>query len=66
MCCNASTMARNTRDVGLSPALGTIFPIFITPMTLVAVTMMLYNLLSVWLWSLPCTCVYVRPLTVHM
>ena len=30
-----STLARNARDVGSIPALGTIFPIFITPMTLV-------------------------------
>ena len=28
-----STLARNARDVGSIPALGTIFPIFITPMT---------------------------------
>ena len=32
-------MARNARDVGSSPALGTIIPIFITLSTLVAVTM---------------------------
>ena len=29
--CNGRTLAWNARDVGLSPALGTIFPIFITP-----------------------------------
>ena len=31
--CNCSTLARNARDVGLVPTLGTIIPIFITPMT---------------------------------
>ena len=30
-----STLSRNARDVGIIPTLGTIFPIFITPMTLV-------------------------------
>ena len=29
--CNGSALAQNARDVALSPALGTIFPIFITP-----------------------------------
>ena len=33
MWCNGSTLARNARDVGLSVALGAVFPIFITPMT---------------------------------
>ena len=32
---NVSTLARNVRDVGSSPALSTVFPIFITPMTYV-------------------------------
>ena len=31
---NDSTLALNDRGVGSSPALGTIFPIFITPTTL--------------------------------
>ena len=31
-------MVWNTRDVGSIPALGAIFPIFITPTTLVAMT----------------------------
>ena len=35
------------RDVGSSPALGAIFPIFITPMTLVAVITILYKLHAV-------------------
>ena len=35
--CNGSTLARNGRDVGLSPTLGAVFPISITPTTLVAV-----------------------------
>ena len=39
MWCNGSTMARDARDVGSSPARGTIFPIFVIPTTLVAVTM---------------------------
>ena len=33
---NASTLARNARFVGSIPILGIIFPIFITPMTLVS------------------------------
>ena len=37
--CNGSTLAQNARVVGSSPALGTIIPIFITPTTLVAMTM---------------------------
>ena len=39
MWCNGSTLAPNARAVGLSPTLGTVFPIFITPMILVAMTM---------------------------
>ena len=39
MWCYSSTLARNARDVGLSPTLGAVFPIFITPMTLVDMTM---------------------------
>ena len=30
--CNGSTLSWNARDVGSSPAVGTVFPIFITPM----------------------------------
>ena len=33
-----STLAWNARDVGLIPILGSIFPIFIIPTTLVAIT----------------------------
>ena len=33
MWCNGSTLAQNARDVCSIPTLGTIFPIFITPMT---------------------------------
>ena len=36
---NGSTLARNARDVNLSPALDTVFPILITSTTLVAMTM---------------------------
>ena len=39
-----STLAQNARDEGLIPILGAIFPIFITPTTLVAVTVILYKL----------------------
>ena len=38
------TLAQNARDVGLIPTLGAIFPIFITPTTLVSVTRILYKL----------------------
>ena len=38
MGCNASTLAWNAREVGSSPALGTVFPIFIPPTTMGAVT----------------------------
>ncbi len=60
--CNGSTLARNARDVGSSPALGTEFPIFITPTTLVAVTMdpvhatrcmVVEPTLSIYVWPLP-------------
>ena len=51
-------LAQNARDVSLIPALGKMFPIFITPTTLVAVTMILYKL------NLPC--VYVREVTACM
>ena len=53
-----NTLAWNTRVVGSISALGTIFPIFITPTILIAVTMILYKLLAVWLLNLPCVCVY--------
>ena len=48
-----STLAQPARDVGSILTLGTIFPIFITHMTLVAVTMILYKLCTVWLLNLP-------------
>ena len=51
-----STLAQNTRDVASIHALGTIFPIFITPMRLVAVTMIIYKLCDVWSLNLPCVC----------
>ena len=44
MWCNGGTLAWNARDVALSPALGIVFPIFVTAMTLVTVTMILYKL----------------------
>ena len=39
-------------------ALGAIFPIFITPKTLVSLTMIPYRLCDVWLLSLPCECIF--------
>ena len=54
MWCNGSTMAQNARDVGLSPAQGTVFLIFVTPMALVAMTMIPDKL---WLLNLPCLCI---------
>ena len=53
MWCNGRTLAR---DVGLSPALGRVFPNFITHTTLVAITMILYKLCAVCLLNLPCVC----------
>ena len=49
-----STLAQNARDVGSIPTQHTIFPIFNTSTTLVAVTMILYKLLIVWLLNPPC------------
>ena len=49
-----SILTWNARDVGSIPALCTIFPVFITPTTLVAVTMNLYKLHAVWFLNLPC------------
>ena len=58
MWCNGSILPRNSRDLGLSPALGTLYPIFVTP--LVAVTKILYQLCTEWLLNLPCiACVHV-------
>ena len=37
-----STLAWNARDVGSTPTLGTIYPILITPVTLVTLNMILY------------------------
>ena len=55
-----STVAQNARDVGSIPALD----IFITPMTLVAVIMILYNLGAAWLLNLPSVYASVRSLHV--
>ena len=49
-----STLAWNASDVDPIPALGAIFPIFITPVTLVAMSMILYKLHAVWSLNLPC------------
>ena len=63
---NGSTLARNARDVGLNPALCTVFPIVVPPMTMFAMTRILYKLHTVRLLNLPClyicmtiACVYV-------
>ena len=45
-----STLAWNARDVGWIPTLGTIFSIFLTPMTPVAGTVAY----AIWLLNLPC------------
>ena len=49
-----SILAQNTTDVGLIPALGTIFPIFITPLSMKLVVMIsiLNKLQTVWLLNL--------------
>ena len=59
-----STLVQNVRDTGLILVLGTIFPIFITPITLVAMTMMLYKLCAVWLLNLPF--MYIFKMTARM
>ena len=52
-----STLAWNGRNVGMIAALSTMFPIFIAPMKLVAVSMILYKLCVVWLLN-PTLCLY--------
>ena len=47
MLCNDSTLARNARDVGSIPTLGTMLLIFLTLTILVAMTMILYKLHTV-------------------
>ena len=64
--CGYGTLVRNVRDVDLIPTLGTIFPIFVTPMTLVAMTLILYMLHAAWLLKLLCVSVYGRPLPLCM
>ena len=49
-------MAQNARDVALIPTLGTMFLIFLTPITLVAMTMIMYKLCAVCFLNLPCVC----------
>ena len=56
--CNGSTLDWNARDAGLMPTLGTIFPIFVSPITLVAVTIILYKLLCVVVEPTLCMCMY--------
>ena len=51
-----STLAWNARDVCSIPTVGTIFPMFITSMTLVAMIMILYKLCTVWLSNRTCVC----------
>ena len=45
MWCNGSTLAWNAKDVGSCPALGRIFPIFITPMTIAQ-----FSYMSIVIW----------------
>ena len=52
-----STLAQNARDMGLIPALGELFPIVTTPMTLVDV--ILYKLHVVWLLHLSSVYIYI-------
>ena len=52
-----STLAQVARDLCSNHALGSVFPTFITHTTLVAMTMILYKLCTVWLLNLPCVCV---------
>ena len=52
-----SRLAQNARDVDSISTLGTIFLIFITPTTLVAMIMILYKLCTVRLLNLPCVCI---------
>ena len=54
-----STLARTAKGVCSIPFLGTIFPIFITFMTLFAMTMILYKLHIVSLLNLLCMYVYI-------
>ena len=61
-----STLVWNARDVGPIHALGAIFPIFITPVTLVDMTKILYKLCDVWLLHLHVVCTYVWSLPVCM
>ena len=56
MWCNGSTLGWNVRDAGSIPALGTMFPIFITPMRLFAMIMIFVMLWPVWLLNLPSVC----------
>ena len=48
-----STLASNAGIVGSIPAQGAIFPIFVTPMTLIAVTRMQYTLHTACLSNIP-------------
>ena len=54
---SGSLLAQNVGDVGSGPTLGMVFPICITPMTLVVVTMILYKICTVWLLNLLCVCI---------
>ena len=58
------TLAPNARDVGSIPAQGTTFPIFISPINLVTVTMILYKLLNL-LYVCVCTVTACMYLIIH-
>ena len=53
MWCNGSTQAQNARDVCSILALGTIFPIFITPTTYI------YMCIYVDIYIHSCVCIYI-------
>ena len=59
-----STLVQNAIYAGSIPAIGTIFPIFISFMILVSMTRIPYELCAVWLLNLPC--VYVCEVTACM
>ena len=52
-----STLAQNARNMGSIPVLDAIFPIFIIHKTVIAMTMILYRIHSVWLLNLSCVCI---------
>ena len=54
-----STLVQNAIDVGSIPTLGAVFPIFVSPHDIGAVTRILYKLCTVWLLNLPCVFIHI-------